>query len=347
MYRNEVLSIQVRKNLESMQFSKNYKNKLFSVSEDSFENFALELFYYQAKHTSVYKKFLEFLNVEPKEVQILEEIPFMPIEFFKGHQVLCGDISVEKVFESSGTTGLVTSKHYFHDVLFYLKNCRETFKRFYGEIDQFAVFALLPSYIERGTSSLTAMAADFIEKSNSEYSGFYLDNYSELLENIKSAVSRGEKVLLLGVTFALLDLAEQFDVDLSTVVIMETGGMKGRREEMTRSEVHEILKESFKVPFVHSEYGMTELNSQGYSLGNGVFETAPWMQIRLRDLNDPLSSSFKRKSGAINIVDLANVDSCAFLATQDLGRKVGVNQFEILGRIDNSDIRGCNLLVVE
>jgi phenylacetate-coenzyme A ligase PaaK-like adenylate-forming protein len=330
-----------------MQFSKNYKNKLFSVTAASFDKFALELFYYQAEHTPIYKEFISHLNINPLSIIDIEHIPFIPIDFFKQHQIICNELPTQKVFESSGTTGMTPSKHYFHDVAFYLTNCEKTFIQFYGDLNEYAVFALLPSYIERGTSSLTAMAADFIEKSTCSFSGFYLNNYEELLGNIKAAQSQEKKIVLLGVTFALLELAERFPTDLSTVIVMETGGMKGRREEMTRSEVHGVLKAAFQLDEIHSEYGMTELNSQAYSVGNGVFETAPWLKIQLRDLNDPLSSSTTRKSGAINVIDLANVDSCSFIATQDLGRKVGENQFEVLGRIDNSDIRGCNLLVVE
>ena len=330
-----------------MQFSKNYKNKVFSVSASTFEEKALELFHYQAKYTPVYKEFLDYLNVGPISVKCLEDIPFLPIEFFKSHKIICNGLATKKVFESSGTTGMSTSKHFFNDVDFYLENCRRVFNQFYGDIEQYTVFALLPSYIERGTSSLTAMASDFISKSHSSLSGFYLDDFKKLIRSIKKSIEANEKVLLLGVTFALLDLAEQFPNDFSSVVIMETGGMKGRREEMTRTEVHGILKNAFSVKHIHSEYGMTELNSQAYSRGGGVFDTVPWMNIQLRDLNDPLSSSSKQKSGAINIIDLANVDSCAFLSTQDLGRSVADGKYEILGRIDNSDIRGCNLLVVD
>ncbi len=330
-----------------MPFSANYKTKLFSVTPATFDQFALELFRYQAKHTPIYNEFITCLNINPEKIKKVSAIPFIPIDFFKEHQVICGDLTTEKVFESSGTTGMTTSKHYFHDVPFYLKNCEMIFQQFYGAVNEYAIFALLPSYIERGTSSLTAMTADFIEKSTSNYSGFYLNNYEELIVNIKQALANNEKVLLLGVTFALLDLAEQFPTDLSKITLMETGGMKGRREEMTRTEVHEILKKAFHLKEIHSEYGMTELNSQAYSVGMGVFETPPCMQIQLRDLNDPLSSSLTQKSGAINVIDLANVDSCAFIATQDLGRRVSKNQFDILGRIDNSDIRGCNLLVVD
>ena len=330
-----------------MQFSKNYKNKLSSVSPASFDNFALELFYHQAEHTPIYRDFLYYLNIKPSSVTRLADIPFIPIEFFKEHQIICSALPTEKIFESSGTTGMTTSKHFFHDVNFYVDNCRRIFSRFYGDIQDYTILALLPSYIERGTSSLTAMAADFISKSDSKYSGFYLNNFDELIANIKKAISSNEKVLLLGVTFALLDLAEQFPTDLSSIIIMETGGMKGRREEMTRKEVHEVLISAFSVREIHSEYGMTELNSQAYSLGKGIFSTAPWMKVQFRDLNDPLSSSSEISSGAMNIIDLANIDSCAFIATQDLGKSLGGNQFEILGRIDHSDIRGCNLLVVE
>lgn len=330
-----------------MQFSKNYKNKLFSITSAAFDEAALELFRFQAVHTPVYKEFITHLGIHPQNVSAVTEIPFIPIDFFKEHQVICNQTPTTKIFESSGTTGMSTSKHYFSDVPFYLSNCEKIFNQAYGELNEYAVFALLPSYIERGTSSLTAMAADFIDKSACSFSGFYLNNYEELIVNIQQAVQGNKKVLLLGVTFALLELAEQYPTDLSSVIVMETGGMKGRREEMTREEVHDVLKNAFQVTEIHSEYGMTELNSQVYSKGHGVFESSPWVSIQLRDLNDPLSASSTRKSGAINVIDLANVDSCAFIATQDLGRKIGEHQFEILGRIDHSDIRGCNLLVVE
>ena len=332
--------------MNSIDFStRSFKNVLFKVNENTFEERALELFNYQYQNVLVYRDFVDYLGIDPMRVTSIQKIPLLPIQFFKSHKVLVNNVKIEKVFESSGTTGTRTSRHYFDDVSFYLKNCENIFEHRYGPIEDFIVLALLPSYIERGNSSLTAMCDHFIKKSQFVESGFYLNDYQHLANQLHQISSKGCKVLLLGVTFALLDLAEEIQTKFpKNIVIMETGGMKGRREEMTRVEVHEILKKSFGVPSIHSEYGMTELNSQLYSSANGLFTTPNWVNIFCRDINDPLS--FGVKNGPINIVDLANINSCSFIATDDLGKINSKGQVEIMGRIDNSDTRGCNLLVI-
>lgn len=331
-----------------MKFSESFKNNLLQLQDADFEQYATELFRYQAAHNPVYKEYLSYLSVTPAQVKCLADIPFMPVELFKSHQIISGESPViQKTFESSATTMQTTSKHHVLDLEFYQKISQQIFEQKYGTLDNFHVLALLPSYLERNTSSLVYMVQHFIEQSGSEASGFFLHNTQELVDKLTELQANSQrKILLVGVTFALLDLAEAHQLDLSQVIIMETGGMKGRRKEMLRSEVHQVLKQSFGVAEVHSEYGMTELLSQAYSSGQEVFEMPATMRILLRDVNDPLYLSNDLRYGAINIVDLANVDSCAFIATQDLGKVTGERTFQVLGRLDNSDIRGCNLLVV-
>ncbi len=320
-----------------------FKNKLFSLNSDNFTEHALSLFRFQATNNEVYNKYLSLLGIDHKLVNSLDEIPFLPISFFKSHKIFCSGIEPQVTFKSSGTGG-IRSKHYVSEVDFYLENCRRIFEYFYGQIEGMAVFGLLPSYLEREGSSLVYMVDHFVKLSKNELSGFYLDQYDELLNVIATSKERNQKVLLIGVSFALLDLAEKFKIDLSGVTVMETGGMKGRREELTRSELHEVLQESFNLDQIHSEYGMTELLSQAYSKGDGIFETAPWMKVLLRPITDPFGIE-KNKTGVLKIIDLANVDSCAFIETQDLGRIVGNQAFTVEGRLDNSDLRGCNLLL--
>ncbi len=332
--------------MNSIDFStRTFKNELFKVNENTFEDRALKLFNYQYQNVPIYRDFVDYIGTDVSMVTSLLQIPFLPIQFFKSQTVLVDNVKVQKVFESSGTTGSQTSKHYFDDVDFYLKNCENIFQNKYGSIKEFVVLALLPSYIERGNSSLTAMCDHFIKQSKFAESGFYLYDFKQLAKHLNQISSKGCKVLLLGVTFALLDLAEKIQTKLpDNFVIMETGGMKGRREEMTRTEIHEILRKSFGVSSIHSEYGMTELNSQLYSSDNGFFTTPNWVNVFCRDINDPLSVGVK--NGPINIVDLANVNSCAFIATDDLGEIKSNGEIKIMGRIDNSDTRGCNLLVI-
>jgi hypothetical protein len=322
------------------------REKIFFNDNFNFEEIALQLFEFQYTHNLVYKQFVDYLKINVSNVQTVQQIPFLPIEFFKTHRIISGNAEPQKIFESSGTTGQITSKHMVVDLKLYEESFEKGFEQFYGNIEDWTILALLPSYLERDTSSLVYMVDDLIKKSKNPNSGFFLNNLDELAVKIKSHISNPKsQILLIGVTFALLDFAEQFPMDLSDVIIMETGGMKGRREEMTRDEVHAILTKAFKVKTIHSEYGMTELLSQGYSKGNGIFETPKWMKILKRDIYDPFHITETKGRGGLNVIDLANIYSCAFIATQDLVNIISATEFEVLGRIDNSDIRGCNLMV--
>lgn len=310
-----------------------------------FHKTAMKVFRFQFQHNEVYQKYCLLLKKSPENVKHLTEIPFLPIEFFKSKDILSSIDAVQTTFTSSGTTGMITSKHHVTDLSFYEASFRSAFSKFYGNIEDYAVLALLPSYLEREGSSLIYMAKDFIEGSNHPDSGFYLHNYNELAKKLVELDNSGQNVLLIGVTYALLDLIELQKFNLKNTIIMETGGMKGKRKEMIREELHTILAEGFGVEKIHSEYGMTELLSQAYSLGDGIFECPPWMDILIRDTEDPLTIIEEGKTGGINIIDLANINSCSFIATQDLGKKYSNFSFEVLGRFDNSDIRGCNLMV--
>lgn len=326
-----------------------FKDKLFNINAQNFEEHALSLFRWQVKHNPVYQAYVRNLGRDVEAVQKLTDIPFLPISFFKNHRVISqaeGAHQHWQYFESSGTTGQQRSRHYVADSDFYLQVCRQIFEAQYGALQDFHIFALLPSYLERQHASLVAMADYFIQESKSERSGFYLDDYPALLRHISAAQKSDRKVLLLGVTFALLELAENYQPDLRGVVVMETGGMKGRRKEIVREELHLYLEKRFNIPQVHSEYGMTELMSQAYAKTSGMFQCPEWMRILIRDINDPFSIDTHLRYGGINIIDLANVDSCAFIETQDLGRFDHEKQtFEVLGRMDNTDTRGCNLMV--
>lgn len=310
-----------------------------------FHKTAMKVFRFQFQHNEVYQKYCLLLKKSPENVKHLTEIPFLPIEFYKSKDILSSIDAVQTTFTSSGTTGMITSKHHVTDLGFYEVSFRSAFSKFYGNIEDYAVLALLPSYLEREGSSLIYMAKDFIEGSNHPDSGFYLHNYNELAKKLVELDNSGQNVLLIGVTYALLDLIELQKFHLKNTIIIETGGMKGKRKEMIREELHTILAEGFGVEKIHSEYGMTELLSQAYSLGDGIFECPPWMDILIRDTEDPLTIIEEGKTGGINIIDLANINSCSFIATQDLGKKYSNFSFEVLGRFDNSDIRGCNLMV--
>ncbi len=311
-----------------------------------FESVCLEVFRYQFENNRIYRSFCDLLYKHPSEVKKLEDIPFLPIQFFKSHDVLSSVDPVERIFTSSGTTGALTSKHQVTDISIYEESFRRAFSHFYGPIEEYVVLALLPSYLEREGSSLIYMVDDMIKQSQHPESGFYLDNIAELKDVLISLDAQGQKVLLIGVSFALLDLVEAYQFQLKNTIVMETGGMKGRRKELVRAELHAILQHGFGVSAIHSEYGMTELLSQAYSKGHGVFECPKWMGIITRDPEDALTILPKNKTGGINVIDLANINSCAFIATQDLGKVLPDNQFEIIGRFDNSDIRGCNLMVL-
>ena len=286
------------------------------------------------------------MNVNVQKIKSVQQIPFLPIQFFKSHAVVSNSNPIQETFISSGSTGVITSKHLVTDVSLYEQSYRKGFSQFYGNIEDYVVLALLPSYLEREGSSLIYMVKDLILQSNNSESGFYLHNLDALIEKLKTLDSSGKNVILIGVTFALLDLIEKQNFQLNNTIIMETGGMKGKRKEMIREELHDQLCAGFGVSAIHSEYGMTELLSQAYSLGEGVFECPSWMQILIRDTEDALTYLENGKSGGINVIDLANFNSCSFIATQDLGRKKSNTSFEVLGRFDNSDIRGCNLMVL-
>ena len=314
---------------------------------------ALKVFRFQYENNLVYQEFCDFLKVDKQSVKSLVQIPFLPIQFFKSRDVVSNTDSIQETFTSSGTTGMITSKHLITDVSLYEQSYRNAFSEFYGNIEDYVVLALLPSYLERNGSSLIYMVKDLIELSNNENSGFYLHNYDELIAKLVELDNAGQNVILIGVTYALLDLVEKQKFHLKNTIIMETGGMKGKRKEMIREELHEILCDGFGVESIHSEYGMTELLSQAYSLGNGIFECPSWMQILTRDTEDALTYVNYGKTGGINVIDLANINSCSFIATQDLGKILPAQpacrqagSFEVLGRFDNSDIRGCNLMVV-
>lgn len=320
--------------------------KIFNINtEADFSRSCMEVFDFQYRNNPVYQKFCDLLNRTPGNINSVEEIPFMPIEFFKEHMVLCEGYTVAETFSSSGTTGMQTSKHHVPDLAVYEDSFRKAFKQFYGDVEDYVVLALLPSYLERTGSSLIYMVNDMINRSSFEESGFFLDNLDVLAGRLERLDREGKKILLIGVSFALLDLVESHRFSLENTIVMETGGMKGRRKELIRAELHQELKEGFGVTHIHSEYGMTELLSQAYSKGNGLFQTPPWMRVLVRDMEDPFTYLPEGRTGGINVIDLANVYTCSFLATQDLGRYKG-DAFEVLGRFDNSDIRGCNLMVL-
>ena len=320
---------------------------IFNIkSNEQFTKAALEVFKHQFKNNKVYRSFCDLINRHPSDVTKVAQIPFLPIEFFKLREVLSSTEKVEETFTSSGTTGSVTSKHFVTDINFYKQSYLNGFSHFYGNIKEYTVLALLPNYLERNGSSLVFMVDDLIAKSKNSDSGFYLNNLDELAKKIINLDKKGQKILLIGVSFALLDLIEKQQFKLKNTIIMETGGMKGRRKELIRNELHQLLQDGFGVDEIHSEYGMTELLSQAYSKGNGVYETPPWMKILTRDTEDALTILPTEKAGGINIIDLANYNSCSFIATQDLGKVYQNGTFEIIGRFDNSDIRGCNLMVL-
>lgn len=320
---------------------------IFNIkTEAEFNDMALKVFKFQFENNTVYRSFCDLLYVNPSDVKRIEDIPFLPIQFFKSHKVVSGSNSTEVIFTSSGTTGSITSKHYVTDLKLYEQSFKQGFANAYGAIENYVVLALLPSYLEREGSSLIYMVEQLIKDSKQPESGFYLHNVSELKDTLVRLDSEGKKVLLIGVSYALLDLVETYSFQLKNTIVMETGGMKGKRKELIKEELHTILKKGFGVDNIHSEYGMTELLSQAYSKGNGVFECPKWMKILTRDTEDALTILPEGKNGGINVIDLANLNSCAFIATQDLGKVHANLHFEIIGRFDNSDIRGCNLMVI-
>jgi phenylacetate-coenzyme A ligase PaaK-like adenylate-forming protein len=323
------------------------RERIFCIRDpQEFDSLALEIFRYQAEYNQVYHEFINGLGIDPGSVKDLTAVPFLPVEFFRNHRVISGSDDPVRVFESSGTTGVSTSRHFITDTGIYEESFLKSFNLFYGNPADLFIAALLPSYLERGNSSLVHMADRLIKLSSGNGSSFFPEDYDSLLKAFRDAREKGKKSMLLGVSFALLDLAEKYSPDLSGVIVVETGGMKGKRGEMTRDELHSVLKEKFRIGQVHSEYGMTELLSQAWSQGEGIFHCPPWMKIVLREINDPLAVFEETGiTGGINIVDLANINSCSFIASGDLGKLLPGGGFEVLGRFDNTDIRGCNLMV--
>jgi len=325
-----------------------------NISTVDFENAALQLFRYQYENNNVYANYVNALSINASDILRLEEIPYLPISFFKSHEVICSksaqpiqSTSYEQVFQSSTTTTGVPSRHFIKDISIYENSFSKGFELFYGDISKYCLLALLPSYLEKGDSSLVYMVNKLIKNTQNPDSGFYMHNYEELADKLRQNEAKGQQTFLIGVTYALLKLAEEYPMELKNTIIMETGGMKGRREELMKQEVHQILMNAFKTKAIHSEYGMTELLSQAYSKGNGIFQCVPWMRVLIRDIYDPFDIGLINETGAINIIDLANTYSCSFIATDDMGIAFANGDFEVAGRLDSSDIRGCNIMAAE
>ena len=316
------------------------------ISPIQFKQHALELFKYQYENNTVYRSYCDLINNAYSEVSEVHQIPFLPIQFFKSHTVSCVSKAPDKIFLSSKTTGQIASRHFVNDLNIYHKSFEKGFHEFYGSIKDYAILALLPSYLERENSSLVYMANQLIHQSKHPLSGFYLDEWDQLVNTLQKLEKEGQKTILLGVTFALLTLIEKKKLNLNNTIIMETGGMKGMRKELVREALHSLFKKGFGVKNIHSEYGMTELMSQAYSKDNGLYNCPPWMKVLIRSTDDPFEIIQEEKTGALNIIDLANIESCAFIATQDLGKTHKDGSFEVLGRFDNSEIRGCNLIAL-
>ena len=327
--------------------NREFRQRIFKIKDkEEFNELSLDIFKYQFVNNIIYKEYITALGIAPASVKSPDEIPFLPVSFFKNRKILTGTNSTETVFESSGTTGQTTSSHYISDLSLYEESFVNGFKYFFGDPLDYLIAALLPSYAGRENSSLIYMMNSLIQKSRFPESGFYNDDPLKLISTLEKIKTDRTKGILFGVSFALLDLAEKFHPDLSGLIVIETGGMKGRRQEITRKELHSILMSELNIDKIHSEYGMTELLSQAWSKGDGLFYCPPWMKVFIRDPQDPLFIFNKTgRTGGINIIDLANINSCSFLAVNDLGKLYDNGSFEVLGRLDNSDIRGCNLLV--
>jgi len=330
----------------------NLRSNIFNVTQDNFETLSIEVFHYQHANNAIYRKYCDLTIRDISTIKSLHDIPFLPIQFFKTQEITTGNFEAEAIFESSGTTGSINSKHYVKDLNWYTKSFLEGFDLFYGNVEEYCVLGLLPSYLERKNASLVFMVNELINKSKNELSGFHLYDHQKLHEIIKSNEANQQKTLLIGVSYALLDFAESFPMKLNNTIVMETGGMKGKREEMTKLALHQALINQFEVAHIHSEYGMTELLSQAYSFGKGIFSTPPWMKILLRSEDNPLQTfpnvlkENETKRGVVNVIDLANIDSCSFIATEDTGINYSDRTFEITGRLNNSDIRGCGLMII-
>jgi hypothetical protein len=342
---NPITAIVTMSPLLTMLFNEaNFLSQIFESNIIHFDELAITLFHHQYAFNAVYRDYCRYIQVNPDTIKVATDIPFLPVQFFKSQEIKTGIYTPEAIYTSSTTSGGVPSKHFVKSQYVYEQSFLKAFELFYGAPNQYTILALLPSYLERDGSSLIVMADRLIKDSGKPESGFYLHNFVELHQTLIKLKEQKAKVLLLGVTFALLDFAEQFPIDLKDITVMETGGMKGKRKEMIRNEVHSILSEQFNLPSVHSEYGMTELLSQAYSTGNGIFRCPPWMQIVLTDPNDPLQVLPLGKTGLLNVIDLANIHSCAFIQTSDIGKTYADGSFEVLGRLDQSDIRGCSLM---
>ena len=325
--------------------NREWHDKIFSVTEKGFRQLALDIFHFQYEHNAVYNSYVNALGIKPSTINEIDKIPFLPISFFKTDEIKTGKFNAEVIFKSSGTTQTINSQHHVKDVSVYARSFTSAFEQLYGSLEGWCILGLLPSYLEKGDSSLVYMVDSFIKQSKVDQSGFYLYELDKLKETLVSLERIKQRTLLIGVTYALLDFAERFPVVLQNTIIMETGGMKGRREELTRMEVHERLRKAFGNTDIHSEYGMTELSSQAYAKKEGRFQCPPWMRVLIRDDEDPLLVQ-QAGSGVINVIDLANVHSCSFIATDDVGKMYTDKNFEVLGRMDGSDLRGCSLLTV-
>ncbi len=325
---------------------KKFKNDIFLIRKDSeFNNLALKLFKYQSKKNKSYKKYIELLNIDPETINSIEKIPFLPIELFKENKILCKDIKYEKIFLSSGTTTKKRSSHYIESIQFYEKSIKKSFEKTFGKINDYTIFCITPSYQKENTSSLVHMCKYLINNSNCPNSGFYYNDYNTLIKKIKTTQKKKKKFILIGLSFAILDLAEKKEINLNNGIVIETGGMKSSKKEISKDELYINLKKKFKIKEIGSEYSMTELLSQSYSSTKGQFIPPPWKKILIREQNNPLKLTTKEMTtGGINIIDLANIHSCAFIATNDLGKKEK-NYFYVLGRYNNSSIRGCNNLL--
>lgn len=319
--------------------------RIYRLPAENFVDLALKIFNYQSEYNPVYKSFLKYLDVAPAEIKSIENIPCLPIQFFKTHQVKSGQWKAAQFFESSGTTGQTRSRHYLREEELYNKLAINNFETSYGPVENICFLALLPNYIDQGNSSLVYMVNEFIKHSKYPQSGFFLDNFHELTSQIQLNQNAEIPTILIGVSYALLDLANHIDFEFDNITIMETGGMKGKREEWSKDKLHAYLKKAYSVSAIHSEYGMTELLSQAYSKGDGIFQEGITMKIMIREISDPFENSKTSKSGVVNVIDLANLDTCSFIETEDLGVKLDDQHFRLLGRLDNADIRGCNLLV--
>jgi hypothetical protein len=329
-----------------MDFQNNNKYKIFSAQNQNFDELALELYRYQSAENPVYSQYHQLMGIDSSKVNSISQIPYLPVEFFRSHKVLCKNCTDDFFFESSGTTGMQKSRHYIHDQDLYRHSLLSGFRYFFGEPEGYIFVFLLPVYLSNPNSSLLFMTNELAAQSRYKKPRYYLDDFKKLFHDLNSFKTNGEKIFLWGLTSALADFFSEYKIDLTGSVILETGGMKGRQPELTRNEVHEIISEASGVNNICSEYGMTELLSQAYSMGGGIFNTVPWMKLLIRDMNDPFSILENEKTGCINIIDLANIHSCAFIATDDIGKIYSDQSFEVMGRLDYSDLRGCNLMFV-